>query len=282
MSRRALFISNMEDRGRLLGQVCRASGIDPPGWCVSLDSAGAQLVSDAGIFILSSDEGGRVPAAFIDAVMSRTDRAAIVITGEDGLADTERLRVIRQGDGWADGVVAALIDLLGLTPALLASYENRLRVLGRELDRRGYAAVHVEETDDGFRVQPESGADAQHPSFEFNSRMFGRLARESRTARGEPGWERPRGRLATQGHERLLRHIGSDLDQRGAAEIRIVALAHSLVVSGFQSTSPYDPPEAFQEMYRLSDLQALQEQGWHRRKEPQGWMQRLARRLGIT
>jgi hypothetical protein len=278
MNRPALLICNDAEFGRALGQSCRARGLGAPGWVALSGGPVAQLSQSAEAFVVGGDAGIDVARALVEGA----GEAVVIFVGVSAEAVSERLCVVAPEHDWPGRVVEALIDRLGLTPALLPSYENRLRVLGRELDRRGYTAVSIEELEGGFRIQSEAGSDVELPPLEFSSRDVGRFVRAAVTSRGEPDWERPRGRLAMAGQERLLRYLGGALDRRGATHVRIVTLARSLVVSGYESPSPYDPARPFQELYRASDLHFMQQQAYYRRRQAEGRLRRLMNRLGMS
>ena len=280
MSARVVLFCDDDAAGRALAWACRARGIDLPLWCSVRPDGRWEPAPDVKVCVCvgepQSDAGDE--GAPLREWIRRG--GALICVGEREQVSGNGVCVIARDAGWPGRVVDALIDLLGLTPALLPSYENRLRVLGRELDRRGLRVVRVEERGDGFRIQSDAAADL--PALEFGGRELGQLTRQALTARGEPVWERARGHLATDGQERLLRYLGSDLDRRGAARVRIVTLARSLVVSGYESASPYDSPQPFQRLYRPSELRLLQQQGHHSRRAAKGWFSRLMRRFGVT
>jgi hypothetical protein len=189
------------------------------------------------------------------------------------------VQTIRPEPGYEGQVAERLVDLLGFSLALLPTYENRLRVLGRELDRRGIGWATIRETHGGLRVRPEAPGQQDPIPFEFGHGEFRRRVREALGARGEQVWERPRSRLASSGHERLLRAIGRDLDLRCAEQIQIVALATTLVVSGMSAASPYDPAEPFQDLLGEAELGNLLSQLRLARQPSRGWRTRLARLL---
>lgn len=271
-----LLICNDLTLGRALGRACVAAGIAPPAWVVTSGVPGRPIMSfDVTVAI---PEPGTASAAQLAGLAAG---GPVIVVGERLPRAGDALEWVAPGPGWDVRVVDRLIDRLGLTPALLPSYENRLRVLGRELDRRGYPAVSIVETPEGFDVRPEAPEDAHLDGFGFNDPDFGRLAREAMMARGEEPWERPTGRLAPSGHERTLRALGWDLDARGASRVRIVPLAQSLVVSGLQAASPYDAPEPFRELFRAEHLRDLERRTAQGRREPDSWLARLKLKLGV-
>ncbi|MEZ4520776.1 MAG: hypothetical protein R3A46_03875 [Thermomicrobiales bacterium] len=281
MSRPIFLVSNERSAAGEVGQACRARGLDVPAWCVVRQGSASQLASETGGYVIIGSSGAYPGWELARLLDEAARKPSVVFVGEPDQASHGTVRVIDRSSGWPDRVAEQLIDLLGLTPVILPNYENRLRVLGRELDRRGYLSVSIVEDGDRLRIRPEPGDEGNLPPFDFSTRDFGRLVRESLTARGEADWERPRGRLASSGHERLLRYLGQGLDRRGAERVQIVSLARSLVVSGYQSESPYEEPEPFNEMYRETQLEALQQGADLNRRGPDRWFGRLSRRLGI-
>ena len=280
MSNSVVLLCDDVAAGCLLSQACRARGLEPPLWCSIRQ--GVRWEPDetikVGVVFAASlpGEAGRVQASGWD-----WPNISLIFVGETVQVDGTVFHIISPSDGWQERVIDVMLDLLGATTALLPSYENRLRVLGRVLDRRGYASVSIIEDADGLRIEPETDGKERLATFDFRTQDFGRLARESLNSRGEPEWERPRGRLTSAGHEALLRYLGRDLDQRGAERIRVVWLAHSLVVSGYESQSPYGEPQSFQDIYRATDLQVLRQRASAERHSGAGWIKRLRRTLGI-
>jgi hypothetical protein len=273
---RALLICNDVDAGRALGRACAERGLEPPGWCVPYAAGGPH---DADVLVVV--ESGGDPARHLAQrlVDDANGRTVLLIDDERESRSGAGVQTIRPEPGYEGRVAERLVDLLGFSPALLPTYENRLRVLGRELDRRGIGWATIRETPGGLRVRPETPGQQDPVPFEFGHGEFRRRVREALGARGEQVWERPRSRLTSSGHERLLRAIGRDLDLRCAEQIQIVALATTLVVSGMSGASPYDPAEPFQDLLGEAELGDLLSRLRLARQPSRGWRARVARLL---
>lgn len=121
----------------------------------------------------------------------------------------------------------------GIPPQLLQpTYQNRLRVIGRQIDLYGYRMVAVYEVEGGFlmRAFPLSGRTAE--ALEFPDRDFEQLVVQSFVVRGEG--ERPASNspLLPSGYEDFFRAIGSALDQNKADSVSISEFSSMVVVGG--------------------------------------------------
>ncbi len=275
-----LLICNDLAMGRALGRACAAYGLVPPAWVVLREGA-ARLDAAFNVVILviaPGDPANRREPALLAEI---ADVQPVIVVADLGTNPTGHAGMIAPDDGWETRVVELLADHLGVTAALLPTYENRLRVLGRELDLQGYAVVSIVETTEGFQVRPEGPDQERLEVFEFTNRDFGRFVREALVARGEDSWVRPTGRLSSSGHEALLRMLGRDLDRDGATQVQITLLARSLLISGLRAASPYDAPEAFQELLREVHLRDLERRAGYERRAPEGWIARFSKRFGL-
>ncbi len=281
MSGAVVLLCNDEPAGRAIAQACRSHGIAPPLWRAL--RPGWEWRPEPGVVAcVNVAEADSADGLARSAELGRSDGLMPVIwVGQPSARGFEPFRHIEATGAWPERVALALIDALGLTEALLPNYENRLRVLGRELDRRGYTSVSISEQGDTLLVEPESEGQSGLPTIIVKPPDFRRWAREALNSRGEQEWERPRGVIAVAGHEALLRSLGQELDRRGARDIRIVSLARSLVLTGVATVSPYDAGEPFQEIYRSADLQHSQRRGSRLRQRQAGWIERIVRALGI-
>jgi hypothetical protein len=269
----ALLICNEVETGRAVGRACAQRGLEPPAWCVPLAPTGEPQF-DAFVIVDGEDYPGR---RFARRLAEGAGGRNLLLVGEMETQPGEGAQIIRPERGYEALVADRLIDLLSLSPALLPTYENRLRVLGRELERRGIGWETIRETSAGLRVRPDL-SDQPEP-FEFGHDEFRRRVREALTARGEQVWERPRSRRGPVGHERLLRAIGYDLDRRCAQQVQIVALASTIVVAGLEAVSPYDPAEPFQQLLSEIELRDVVERFRTGRQSSRGWRARLSRLL---
>lgn len=121
----------------------------------------------------------------------------------------------------------------GIPPQLLQpTYQNRLRVIGRQIDLYGYRMVAVYEVEGGFlmRAFPLNGRTAE--ALEFPDRDFEQLVVQSFVVRGEG--ERPASNspLLPSGYEDFFRAIGSALDRNKADSVSVSEFASIVVVGG--------------------------------------------------
>jgi hypothetical protein len=154
------------------------------------------------------------------------------------------------------------------TPRLLEpSYENRLRIIGRRLDRDRLHRICIMEADGGFVVRAFHHADTGPVVLEMLDAAFAQLLGEALARRGEPPLQRAHHPLLPSGYEDALRALGHDLDERVAENIVITEFVSFFTVSGFApagapQTAGYRP---FAEALGAADLQVMLEAAHARR-----------------
>jgi DNA-binding response OmpR family regulator len=121
----------------------------------------------------------------------------------------------------------------GMPPELLnPTYQNRLRVIGRQIDLDHYHIVSILEVAGGFLVRalPEKGRHAD--ALEFPDRDFLHWSTEAYRNRGGGERHQSRSPLLPSGYEDFLRAIGGALDRHKAESISVVEFASVIVVGG--------------------------------------------------
>jgi CheY-like chemotaxis protein len=121
----------------------------------------------------------------------------------------------------------------GVPPQLLMpTYQNRLRVIGRQIDLYGYRMVAVYEVGGGFlmRAYPLNGRTAE--ALEFPDRDFEQLVVQSFVVRGEG--ERPASNspLLPSGYEDFFRAVGAAIDRNKADSVSITEFSSMIVIGG--------------------------------------------------
>jgi CheY-like chemotaxis protein len=156
----------------------------------------------------------------------------------------------------------------GIPPRLLQpTYQNRLRVIGRQIDLYGYRMVAVFEVEGGFlmRAFPLNGRIAE--ALEFPDRDFEQLVVQSFVVRGEG--ERPASNspLLPSGYEDFFRAIGAALDQNKADSVSISEFSSMVVVGGNVrvENSAHTTLGNLQWVLHAEDIAQILDEGYRRR-----------------
>lgn len=145
-------------------------------------------------------------------------------------------------------------------PRLLEpSYENRLRIIGRRLDRDHLHRISVLEVDGGFVVRAFQRGRAGPVVLEVLDAAFAQLLGAALARRGESPLKRAQHPLLPSGYEDFLRALGHALDERIAENIVVTEFVTFFTVNGFAPagaplTSEYQP---FAEALSVGDVRAL-------------------------
>jgi CheY-like chemotaxis protein len=145
--------------------------------------------------------------------------------------------VLREQAGNAPAAVTqASVDPSVPRHLIQPTYQNRLRVIGRQLDLYRYHSVHLLEVGGGFLVRA-IGSDPRAPeALEFPDRDFPQHIAGAVAARGQGERQhQPRGLLPT-GYEDFLRAIGHRMDIDRAQAITVSELGQYVVVGGIGRT----------------------------------------------
>ncbi len=108
-----------------------------------------------------------------------------------------------------------------ISPSLLAAtYQNRLRTVGRELDVNGYRSIILLQVEGGFLVRAVNRVSRDLELLEFPDDEFPERMIAATEARGDG--ERPESPspLAPTGYEDLMRGVGRWLDELNALSYR--------------------------------------------------------------
>ena len=216
----------------------------------------------------------RYPALPVIMVSAARSEDAAIDAFHLGVAD-----YIPKKRGYGDLVVRLVAQLAAsasLTPqtrlldvphdipeALLSpTYQNRLRVIGRQCDALGLCELAILEAVGGFVVRGIRMRDGRAEVLEFADAHFAHLVSEAITIRDQ--------RVPTPHHawyEDTLRAIGHELDRSAVDCVTIVELKQSLLVSGHQTTKGHRANENSRFEWELAagELMALLDKAYDRR-----------------
>jgi len=163
---------------------------------------------------------------------------------------------------------------------LQPTYQNRMRVIGREMDVGGYHSVSLLEVGGGFLVRATRSDRRAAEGLEFLDRDFPQLV--ALTSRGDGERRQRPGGLLPTGYEDLLRAIGRKLDDHLAESVAFVELSQAVLVWGM---SGYDVPAhaglvPFEWLLTTDDITLLLDEAYRLRAATQsspGFLRRLAR-----
>ena len=150
---------------------------------------------------------------------------------------------------------------------LLPTYQNRLRVIGRQLDLGGYGAINLMEIPGGSLLRamgpgarlPEA---LEHPLGEVPAELARAIA-----ARGEGARDHRPHPLLPTGYEDFLRALGYRLDEQQAEAITVAELDGFVAVGGLVRVEEYARTgiAPFQTLLRAEDIVALLDEAFRRR-----------------
>jgi len=178
--------------------------------------------------------------------------------------------VRRAFESLADGVPVALVmpgteeDEIVLIP----SYENRLRVIGRQLDVMRYRSVNILEVTGGFVVRAMPSLGRAPEAMEFTDRDFPVLVRDGIMSRGEKGRVRASVPYLPTGYEDFLRALGHRLDEKGAEAVTIAELEGLIAVSMVTVVNTYESETLAPSQLLLGaeEISALLDRAYQRRR----------------
>jgi DNA-binding NarL/FixJ family response regulator len=154
------------------------------------------------------------------------------------------------------------------------TYQNRMRVIGREMDLGEYRFVGLWEVGGGFLARGTRPGRRTAEALEFLDRDFPQLV--AVTARGDGERRQRSGVLIPTGYEDLFRSIGRKLDERTAEAVVFTELSELIVVSGLakKESAAHVAPAPFEwvldadgiskmldEAYRLREATPAQQPG---------------------
>jgi CheY-like chemotaxis protein len=154
---------------------------------------------------------------------------------------------------------------------LAPTLQNRLRVIGRQLDLYGYRAVNLSQVAGGFLVRAiPSGARAAEV-LEFPDHDVPQALAHAIAARGEGEHDRSTTALLPTGYEDFLRALGHRLDLRKAEAITVTELDSLVAVGGIALLDGrgHMTLEPFHEVLHVDGIAYLLDEAFRRRAEPQ-------------
>jgi DNA-binding NarL/FixJ family response regulator len=145
---------------------------------------------------------------------------------------------------------------------LVPTYQNRLRVIGRQCDALGLRELAILEAVGGFVVRAIRAPAGRAEMLEFADAHFAHLVSEVISLRDQ--------RVPTPHHawyEDTLRAVGRELDRRAVDRVTIVELKQRLLVSGHQPTQGHRDGENGHFEWELAarELMALLDEAYDRR-----------------
>jgi CheY-like chemotaxis protein len=239
-----------------------------------------------GVLILDDQLRGGTGIQALARVRERYPALPVIMVSaarsEDAAIDAFHLGVvdyIPKKRGYGDLVVRLVTQLAtgaSLTPQtrlldvpphipealLVPTYQNRLRVIGRQCDALGLCELAILEAVGGFVVRGIRMRDGRAEVLEFADAHFAHLVSEVITMRDQ--------RVDTPHHawyEDTLRAIGHELDRSAVDRVTIVELQQSLLVSGHQTTKGHRANEngRFEWVLAAGELMALLDKAYDRR-----------------
>jgi hypothetical protein len=125
------------------------------------------------------------------------------------------------------------LDGSGIPPELTRlTYQNRLRVIGRQLDLYGYRGATILEVAGGFLVRGTAAGSRAPEALEFLDQGFPQLLRSAYNSRGENERPRATSALLPTGYEDFLRALGYRFDTQFAEAVTITELDSFVAVGG--------------------------------------------------
>jgi CheY-like chemotaxis protein len=239
-----------------------------------------------GVLILDDQLRGGTGIQALARVRERYPTLPVIMVSaarsEDAAIDAFHLGVtdyIPKKRGYGDLVVRLITQLAAsaaLTPQtrlldvpshipealLVPSYQNRLRVIGRQCDALGLCELAILEAVGGFVVRGIRSRDGRAEVLEFADAHFAHLVSEVITMRDQLVPTLPHA-----WYEDTLRAIGHELDRRAVDRVTIVELKQGLLVSGRQPTEGLRMNEngRFEWVLAAGELMALLDEAYGRR-----------------
>lgn len=161
------------------------------------------------------------------------------------------------------------------------TYQNRMRVIGREMDVSEFRAVSLWEVGGGFLARGTRQGRRTAEALEFRDRDLPQLVEV--TARGDGERRQRTGLLIPTGYEDLLRAIGRRLDDQMSESVTFSELSRAIIVSGLssQDTVARAALLPFEWVLDPDDIERMLDDAYRQRTEtpvPQpGLLRRLAR-----
>jgi DNA-binding response OmpR family regulator len=145
------------------------------------------------------------------------------------------------------------------------TYQNRMRVIGREMDLGEYRMVSLWEVGGGFLARGTRQGKRTAEALEFLDRDFPQLI--AVTARGDGERRQRSGALVPTGYEDLFRSIGRNLDDRAAEAVTFSELRELVVVSGLakNDSAAHVVPLPFEWVLDADDIAKMLDEAYRQR-----------------
>ncbi len=147
------------------------------------------------------------------------------------------------------------------------TYQNRLRVIGRQLDLYGYRGATILEVAGGFLVRGSASGSRTPEALEFLNQDFPQLLQHAFSARGEKERSRSKSPLLPTGYEDFLRALGYRLDTQFAEAVTITELDSFVAVGGVAKVDSYGQTgfSPLQWLLRTDDITFMLDEAFRRR-----------------
>jgi len=165
---------------------------------------------------------------------------------------------------------------------LLPTYQNRLRVIGRQLDLGGYSAINLMEIPGGCLIRAMGPGERIPEALEFPQSDFPEVMARAITGRGEGARSHRPHPLLPTGYEDFLRALGFRLDAQHAEAITVAELESFIAVGGLVRMEQYSRTGLgpLQSLLRADDIVALLDEAFRRRTpEIDGGLKRRFRQM---
>ncbi len=149
------------------------------------------------------------------------------------------------------------------------TYQNRLRVIGRQLDQYHYRTANLVEVAGGFLVRAQRRGIREPEALEFPDSDFPHMVARAFESRNEEPWDRPKSELMLTGYEDFLRTLGRELDQLAAEAVSIAEFDDIAVVGGVAKSegSQVSQVGPFHLLLRQPDVEYRLNEAFRRRRD---------------
>lgn len=154
--------------------------------------------------------------------------------------------------------------------ALAPTYQNRLRIVGQELDLRGCRSMTLCEVAAGFVVCAVAGDELEQSALEFLDADFSAFAARALAHRGSARGEgrRPGHKLLPGGYGDFLRALGHRLDRERCRAVTITEFPSMAGVTGFSGGVGPATASRFEWYLKSNDIRKLVEEARKRARKP--------------
>lgn len=144
------------------------------------------------------------------------------------------------------------------------TYQNRLRVIGRELDRQHISGITIMEVPGGFVVRAQY-QDGEPVALEFLDSDFSQMVITAIAARGEGETTRPATALLPTGYEDFLRSLGYELDERVAEGVYVAEYRSFITVGGLVPSMTSGGYRHYSEVLGSNEIREILNEAFNRR-----------------